>query len=585
MSLTAPTSGLRHGDFLCRVEFPYESEGERGEASVWTLPDIPDDSPDHLQAIRSNGDTIVIYEEGRMLHYLMRGDTLYNKGEQSRRSYRILSQERPELVYPFQFGDSISGSYEGDCRYEGNHYTSCGQGYTVADGMGLLTDGEDTLHHVLRLHLHDYFEDDYGNETTERWSRDCFRWYCMGYRYPVMETIITYRHDGAEQEQSSSSTYLYLPVMQMELDEDVPNEELLARLEADVSSGQGRQGGVWQKASNGETLLTTSCYDAYGRLARQAAVSLNGNLVMSYFDYSFSGDLLDKRTFTYRSGAGGLLTRLSSEQMKNIYDFPHNKMLHQSVISIRGRDNTNCMRDTITFGYDEVGNLASMNRSGTSADMNYTYDLLHGWVKEISSTGGFQQKLYREDNANHPLYNGSISAMTWQVPGSRYMRRYDYTFDGMNRLTEGFYTQSPIAGSDSLIYHDPILGFPYLDLIPISGGGIGDPIGPIINAANRYTERISYDKNSNITSIERYGMNNQRQYGLIDSLVITRTGNQLKTIEDYAERRLTYTGASDFYDGYTYNNEYSYNANGSLESDINRDIDLIQYDEYEANLF
>ena len=239
VSLTAPTSGLRHGDFLCRVEVPYASEGERGEASAWTLPAIPDDSPDHLQTVRSNGDTIVIYERGRMLHYLVRGDTLYNKGEQSRRAYRILSQERPELVYPFQDGDSISGSYEGDCRYEGNHYTSCGQGYTVADGMGLLTDGEDTLHHVLRLHLHDYFEDDYGNETTARWSRDCFRWYCMGYRYPVMETVITYRHDGAEKEQTNSSTYLYLPVMQMELDEDVPNEELLAQLEAGGYGGQG----------------------------------------------------------------------------------------------------------------------------------------------------------------------------------------------------------------------------------------------------------------------------------------------------------------------------------------------------------
>ncbi len=73
-------------------------------------------------------------------------------------------------------------------------------------------------------------------------------------------------------------------------------------------------------------------------------------------------------------------------------------------------------------------------------------------------------------------------------------------------------------------------------------------------------------------------MNNQRQYGLIDSLVITRNGNQLKAIEDYAQKHLTYTGASDFYDGYTYDTEYYYNANGALESDINRDIDLIQYD-------
>ena len=249
VSITTTTNSFRHGDILCRVEIPYESEGERGETSVWTLPAIPDDSPDYLQAIRSNGDTIVIYEQGRMLHYLMRGDTLYNKGEQSRRSYRILSQERPELVYPFQFGDSISGSYEGDCQYEDIRYAVSGSGYTVADGTGILTDGEDTLRHVLRLHLHDYFVDDYGNETKDRWSRDCYRWYCMGYRYPVMETVITYLLDGAEQEQISSATYLYLPVMQMELNEDVPNEELLARLEADGSSSQGGQGGGGSLAS------------------------------------------------------------------------------------------------------------------------------------------------------------------------------------------------------------------------------------------------------------------------------------------------------------------------------------------------
>ncbi len=35
----------------------------------------------------------------------------------------------------------------------------------------------------------------------------------------------------------------------------------------------------------------------------------------------------------------------------------------------------------------------------------------------------------------------------------------------------------------------------------------------------------------------------------IDSLVITRNGNQLKAIEDHAVKQLTYTGASDFYDG------------------------------------
>ncbi len=312
--LTCSTSAPRHGDILCRIEIPYQGEGERGEASVWTLPAIPDDSSDHLQAIRSNGDTIVIYERDRMLHYLVRGDTLYNKGEQSRRAYRILSQERPELVYPFQYGDSISGSYEGDCQYEGIRYAVSGSGYTVADGMGLLTDGEDTLHHVLRLHLHDYFEDDYGNETTERRSRDCFRWYCMGYRYPVMETVITYRQDGAEQEQTGSATYLYLPVMQMELDEDVPNEELLARLEADGSNGQGGQDGGGSLASvdaslssDGQTLTISYSLSSSSDITIYACDIMGNMLGTSHHANREAGDWQECLTLSRRPIGNALM--------------------------------------------------------------------------------------------------------------------------------------------------------------------------------------------------------------------------------------------------------------------------------------
>ena len=276
---------------------------------------------------------------------------------------------------------------------------------------------------------------------------------------------------------------------------------------------------------------------------------------------------------------------MTYKPFKEDFDFPHNKMLHQSVISIRGKDNTTCMRDTITFGYDEVGNLASIDRSGTVADMTYGYDLMHGWVKEITSTGGFEQRLYREDNTGHELYNGSISAMTWKVPGQNYVRRYDYTYDGMNRLVEGAYSHlrvfTPLPGIISSTGEDVLSmgGSSPLSLIPVIDA-LGGLVGPInINATDRYTERIAYDKNSNITSLERYGMNNQRHYGLIDSLVITRNGNQLKTIEDYAEKDLTYTGASDFYDGLTNSTEYTYNANGALSKDMNRKIGYIGYDD------
>ena len=51
VQLTSSTNALRHGDFLCRVEVPYANEGQRGEGSVWMLPEIPDDSHDYFQSI------------------------------------------------------------------------------------------------------------------------------------------------------------------------------------------------------------------------------------------------------------------------------------------------------------------------------------------------------------------------------------------------------------------------------------------------------------------------------------------------------------------------------------------------------
>ena len=286
VSLTAPTNGLRHGDILSRVEVPYMSEGQRGEGAVWMLPVIPDDSPEFLQSILSNGDTTVIYEKGRMLHYIVRGDTLFNKGEQSRRTYRIYSDERPELIYPYQYGDSLAGCYEGNCMYEDVRYSVRGSGYTVADGVGVLTDGEDTLHHVIRIHLHDDFIDDYGDGVIDQKFTERYRWYCMGYRYPVMETLITYRQEEEEQPQFSSVTYLYLPVMQMGLEEDVPNEELLAQLE---SSGSGGQGGGQGVSGNLESIDASLSSDG---LSLTINYTLGSSIDITFYACDIMGNML-----------------------------------------------------------------------------------------------------------------------------------------------------------------------------------------------------------------------------------------------------------------------------------------------------
>jgi len=344
--------------------------------------------------------------------------------------------------------------------------------------------------------------------------------------------------------------------------------------------------GQWLATSNGEGTLTTYQYDDYGRLCKTSIRGLGGRVLCSDLSYTFwdAPDVQVSRE--YERIGNALSEKFYCAISKDYYSFT--KLPHRTFVTLRGATNSVTQTDTIrNFTYDDFGNVTSDKHGSSLSNMNYSYDLLHGWVKEISSTGGFQQKLYREDNTNHPLFNGSISAMTWKVPNNSILRRYDFTYDDLNRLTEGSYSQLPSitppminsTGSDPLALGDLENEAMLLELIPVSDGMGGGLVAPaLLNAIDRYTERIAYDRNSNISSIERYGMNNLHQYGMIDSLVITRNGNQLKTIEDYAEKQLTYTGASDFYDGMTNNNEYGYNTNGALVKDLNREIGIIEYD-------
>ena len=188
-TISISANAVRHEDDLLKIQIPYIESGNPGSDAVWQLGIATDDSPEFLQSINSNGDTIAIYEEGRMLHFVMRNDTLYDKGIQSRRAHRNYVQERPVLHYPFGYGDRVEGSYAGVGRDENLTYTVDGNGYTEADGFGVLTDGTDTLRHVTRLHMHDEYTLAYGEEQDlQHLAEDRYLWYCAGYRYPVQES-------------------------------------------------------------------------------------------------------------------------------------------------------------------------------------------------------------------------------------------------------------------------------------------------------------------------------------------------------------------------------------------------------------
>ena len=96
-----------------------------------------------------------------------------------------------------------------------------------------------------------------------------------------------------------------------------------------------------------------------------------------------------------------------------------------------------------------------------------------------------------------------------------------------------------------------------------------DGVNRMLNATHgtgAYTEKVTaYDKNGNIKALQRYGN------GLIDNLTYTYSGNQLTKVEDATGN------AAGFSNGASAANEYTYDNNGNLTKDSNKNISSIEY--------
>ncbi|MCO6164545.1 hypothetical protein NHF47_17100, partial [Flavobacterium sp. NRK F7] len=196
--------------------------------------------------------------------------------------------------------------------------------------------------------------------------------------------------------------------------------------------------------------------------------------------------------------------------------------------------------------YDELGQLTSKNVGGTNSSgatglqtVDYKYNI-RGWLKEINDvttvgTGSdlfaFRinyndyQSLGTHDFQSEALYNGNISGTYWKSKfGS--LKKYNYTYDDLNRLTEAVYLTPALAS----------------------------------NNINAYDETLSYDKNGNIQTLERNG-GITTMVNPIDDLVYTYDTNNKNLLVKVSDAT---TSPQGFKDGANNNTEYGYDDNGNM---------------------
>ena len=190
---------------------------------------------------------------------------------------------------------------------------------------------------------------------------------------------------------------------------------------------------------------------------------------------------------------------------------------------------------SMTYAYNSLGQLSEL-KLGT-ATRSFTYDI-NGWLKSSVTIAGSTQrseKLFYADGTV-PRYNGNISAKL--LPEGR----YDYTYDGNNRLTAARF----------------------------SGG---------LNEAD-FTTTYDYDDRGNITSLTRMGVIDKaagiETFGILDNLALDYSGNQIKSVSAATE--------SFPFDGITgvgqnkSDMSLSYDASGRVCADETRGISSIEYD-------
>jgi len=192
-----------------------------------------------------------------------------------------------------------------------------------------------------------------------------------------------------------------------------------------------------------------------------------------------------------------------------------------------------------TGGYDEVGRLITKKRHNNTDTESFTYNI-RSWLTRITS-GTFQEQLYYNTLPTgasiSPCYNGNIAYSVTGNTNSMPMRSYAYTYDNLNRLTgaSGYYytySQSSYLGN---------------------------------------SESFFYDKMGNINRIVRTTGN-----ALMDNLSLIYNGNQIKYIDDSGTNQNSYY-IKEYQNKSNTQDEFSYDANGNMIKDLDRDIVTIKY--------
>jgi RHS repeat-associated protein len=299
-------------------------------------------------------------------------------------------------------------------------------------------------------------------------------------------------------------------------------------------------------------LYSVDFYDDRARLIQSRSMNYTGGVDTATNQYDFSGKTLRNLLTHFKAGhtaqSHKVLTKMNYDARfriksiwKNIDDATADQLIDSMQYNELGQLSAKYVGnglDNLIFDYNIRGWTTGINKDYVGGTVDHYFGMELSYDKATSVTG---------TSYANPLFNGNIAGTIWKSAGDNVNRKYDFTYDNMNRLMGATYLDNHSGGWDS-------------------------------SAMNYTVSNLNYDANGNILTMNQNGFKVGSPSAPVDQLVYTYkpNSNKLTQVNDGANDSLSLLG--DFhYKGVKQAYDYTYDVNGNLLQDNNKAIDHITY--------
>ncbi|MCQ9635584.1 DUF6443 domain-containing protein [Chryseobacterium sp. WG23] len=274
-------------------------------------------------------------------------------------------------------------------------------------------------------------------------------------------------------------------------------------------------------------------YDTKGRSIGIHSINHLGGYTKTESKLDFAG--VPQTAVTKHKRLNTDIERIITENFE--YDAQNRLLVHKHQVD------SNPVEILAQNTYNELSQLSNKKVGNNLQSIDYAYNI-RGWMTKINDPANLNGKLFAYElkyqnptysNVSTGKYNGNIAEIDWASSDDGKLKRYNYQYDGLDRLKNG-------------IYSEPNTTVPQ---------------------NNYYNETLTYDVNGNIQTLKRNRLLTNVGTIVMDNLSYTYTGNKLITVNDTSGNNGGYPSSSG--------NPITYDNNGNMTSHVDKGMLQIDY--------